>query len=124
MFAVAKPYRAVVLMYAFLATVWILTSDGILSLVSEWPVPLLVLEMVKGLLFVTFTSGVLFVLLRRTFNQQETLQRALHAQMQHSEYTQTSLRESEARFRKAVEQSPMPMIIFDDDGRILSISQS
>ena len=55
---------SIVLFYMVFAALWIIASDGLLSLVIADPALLTRLNIVKGLTFVTVTAGLLYLLLR------------------------------------------------------------
>ena len=55
---------SVALLYMAFAALWIIASDGLLSLVIADPALLTRLSIIKGLTFVTVTAGLLFLLLR------------------------------------------------------------
>jgi len=82
------------------------------------------LSILKGVAFVGFTALILFISLRRAFAYRFQLESQLRAQIDQVQDSKKALTESEQRFRKAVEDGPVPMIIFAEDGEILSVSQT
>jgi len=49
---------------------------------------------------------------------------ALAAEVQRTRYYSGQLEESEARFRKAVEEAPVPVMIVAEDGEVISVSRA
>ncbi|MEZ4833767.1 MAG: PAS domain S-box protein [Caldilineaceae bacterium] len=120
----ADPAVTVALSYLGISLLWILLSDALLLFLGV-PAPLLsTLNMVKGIGFVLVTAAMLYFYLRREFNVRFRLQSQLQEQLEQVQATQQGLRQSEERFRKAVEEAPLPILIFAEDGEILSISRT
>ncbi len=119
------PVRTVIL-YSFVAVLWILFSDSLLYafFAADDIERLPVFSILKGLLFVTVTSTFLYLLLRREFNLRLRREARLEAEIQKAMQYQVDLENSERRFRRAVEDAPLPIIIFADDGEVLSLSRT
>lgn len=98
----------IVLVYAVVATAWILFSDAAIRLMFPDPDLLTRASSMKGTLFVAVTSALLFLQIRGDLGRlQESGDR---------------LRESESRFRRVVDVSPVPMGIYDADGRVTLVN--
>ncbi|MCC8993352.1 MAG: hypothetical protein LM550_06625, partial [Candidatus Contendobacter sp.] len=54
----------IALLYAGFAALWIIVSDGLLNLASDNPALLGWISVIKGLVFVTVTTGLLYFLLQ------------------------------------------------------------
>ena len=78
-------------MYALFAALWIIFSDQVLGLVLEEPEHIILIETIKGFVFVLVTSLLLFAALRREFMKLQRSERALQ--------------ESNEQFRAVYEQS-------------------
>jgi len=100
----------IVLPYVVVSGLYILLSDRLLSALADDPATVLHWSIYKGWAFVLVTAGLLSSLLRIELKSRE---RAL-----------TALRESEERFRKAVVESPFPILLHAEDGEIIQTSQS
>lgn len=61
---VIRPLQ-IVLLYAVISIIWILTSDYILALFVRNPQQIIQLQMLKGALFITFTALILFYLIKK-----------------------------------------------------------
>jgi len=94
----------IVFVYAVVAGLWILVSDTLSRAMTVDPDLLTAVAIVKGVLFVVVTSTLLFVQIRGDF-----------ARLQASG---DRLRESERRFRRVVDVSPVPMTMSDADGNV------
>ncbi|NTU71934.1 MAG: HD domain-containing protein [Coriobacteriia bacterium] len=94
----------IVLTYAVVAFAWILFSDAAVRLVSVDPDVMTQLASFKGTLFVLVTSALLFFQMRRSFARLEATSRRLS--------------ESEQRFRRVVDVSPVAMAMNDADGTV------
>lgn len=105
-----KPHVRITGIYLVVASLWILFSDSILYMFGGNDLLIPSLSILKGMFFVLVTSAILYGLLYREFRQRSR--------------SQTALEQSELRFRKAVEEAPVPIIIFAEDGEILTISQT
>ncbi len=123
-YTVLKPHQRIAAVYLIAATLWILFSDTLLYTLIGGNSVTTRLSVAKGLMFVTFTAGVLYLHLRWAFTTREQLEGDLRLQMQHAQRTQTDLQHSEARFRRAVEEAPLPTAIFAEDGELLTVSRS
>ena len=119
------PVRTVML-YGFVATLWILFSDSVLYVffAADDVDSLPLLSILKGLLFVLVTSIFLYLLLRREFNLRLRREARLEAEIEKAMQYQVELENSEHRFRRAVEEAPLPIIIFAEDGEVLSLSRT
>lgn len=107
--------------YALTATLWILFSDIILIALG---LSSGVMSIIKGILFVAVTTGVLYVYLRSVFNQRLLLEKTLRQQIAEVERSQAAVKASEARFRRAIEDAPMPIMMFNEAGDILHLSNT
>lgn len=113
------------LLYFLAASLWIIASDTlIVKLLANNPRLFESLNTFKGLGFVVVTTGLLYFLLRRELLLRLDKETALKSEIQRVRSYQTELENSEMRFRKAVEEAPLPSIIFAEDGEVLSISQT
>lgn len=120
-----KPQIRITAIYVFVASLWILFSDSILyAIFTEDVERLPMFSMMKGLTFIAVTGGLLYSLLHREFNLRNERERTLQAEIERRIQYQNEFTESEGRFRKAVEEAPLPIVIFDEDGRIVFISRS
>lgn len=113
----------ITIIYLVAAASWILFSDSILYEVGMADEQITELSIVKGIGFVVVTSSVLYLVLRQAFRRESRLQADLRNQMERLQQSQAHLEQSEARFRKAVEEAPQPIIIFAEDGEVLTISR-
>lgn len=100
----------IVLVYAAVATAWILFSDALARAMFVNPDLLTRVASVKGVLFVAVTSALLFVQIRGDL-----------ARLQESG---DWLRESEQRLRRIIDVSPVPMGMYDADGNVTLTSRS
>jgi PAS domain S-box-containing protein len=94
----------IVLVYAVVAGVWIWGSDLISREMTVDPDLLTLVALVKGTLFVVVTSALLFFQIRDDL-----------ARLQSSA---DDLRESEQRFRRVIDVSPVPMTMSDTDENV------
>ncbi|MCA9911863.1 MAG: PAS domain S-box protein [Anaerolineae bacterium] len=116
-------YLHITLIYLLVASGWILTSDLLLHFITDNDDKISSVSILKGMAFVLVTSFMLHLLLRRAFSQQFQLEDDLRHQMERLQKSQAELAQSEARFRTAVEEAPQPIIIFAEDGEVLTISR-
>lgn len=115
----------IVLLYSVGATVWILFSDSLLYALFTVDIERLpAFSILKGMLFVVVTSIFLYLLLWREFTLRQAKEAHLEAEIQRALAYQTELENSEHRFRRAVEEAPVPIIMFADDGEVLSLSRT
>ena len=94
--------------YAVVGGTWILISDLLTTFVTNQPLSGLVMDLLKGLLFVAATAGLVFLMVRRA------VQREL-----------TGLRETTAaqeRFQSAATQFPYALAIFDGERRLVFLN--
>ncbi|MCK6578285.1 MAG: PAS domain S-box protein [Anaerolineae bacterium] len=120
-----QPHLRTTLLYTAVASLWILLSDAILfTLFGGVFQDIPELSILKGLGFVVVTSLLLFFRLRHEFKQQMRQEADLQAEIRKSRAYQAGLQASETRFRRAVEEAPLPILIFADDGEILSVSRA
>jgi len=94
----------IVLVYAVVAGVWIWASDSLSRAMTVNPNLLTFVAIAKGMLFVVVTSALLFVQIRRDLADLEA--------------SRDQLRDSEQRFRRVIELSPVPMTMSDADGNV------
>ncbi len=98
----------IVFVYAVVAGVWIWAS-GIVSRELTVNANLLTLvDIAKGSLFVVVTSALLFIRIRGDFSRLQA--------------SADRLRESEQRFRRVIDVSPVPMTMSDADGNITLVN--
>jgi len=100
-----------VLVYAGFAALWILLTDQAVTWLYDRPDQVLLASMLKGWLFVAFTSLMLYVLVRRLLA--EALQQARDRQdaLERQRRTEAALRESEERYRNLIEHSPEAIVV-------------
>jgi PAS domain S-box-containing protein/putative nucleotidyltransferase with HDIG domain len=98
----------IVLTYALVAGAWILTSDTISRALTVDPNLLTTVAIAKGVLFVVVTSALLFFQIR--------------SDLARLEESRDRLRDSEQRFRRIVEVSPVPMTMSDAKGTITFVN--
>jgi PAS domain S-box-containing protein/putative nucleotidyltransferase with HDIG domain len=98
----------IVFVYAVVAGAWIFVSDGISRALMIDPNLLTTVAIAKGVFFVVVTSALLFVQIRDDFARLEE--------------SGDRLRESEYRFRRVVEVSPIPMAMFDEGENITLVN--
>lgn len=119
-----KPHVQITAVYVTVATLWILFSDTALYAMfnSEFDdVP--AVSIIKGLAFVSVTGGLLYLYLRQAFHRRFAVEAELETRLQEIQAVQGKLESSERRFRKAVEESPLPVMLFAEDGEVLSLSR-
>ncbi len=119
-----KPQRQITTVYLVIALLWILLSDSVLYFLDDTASMASGVSMVKGIMFVLVTSLILYLYLDREFGIRFRLEAELVEQMRQVRRSQTDLEQSEYRFRKAVEEAPVPIIMFDETGEILTISRT
>lgn len=118
-----KPESRVAIVYLVIATLWILFSDGALLALGVNETVLSQLSLVKGLGFVLLTSLILYTYLHREFDRRFKLEDELQEQISQVKQSQIILAQSEDRFRKAIEESPYPIMLFAEDGEVLTVSK-
>ncbi|MFN8527426.1 MAG: PAS domain-containing sensor histidine kinase [Anaerolineae bacterium] len=79
--------------------------------------------MLKGLVYVLVTSAILYFYLRREFNHRFDLEDQLQAKVEQVQESKRELENSERWFRTAVEEAPLPMMLFTEQGDILALSR-
>jgi PAS domain S-box-containing protein len=94
----------IVLVYAVVAGAWILASDILSREMTVNPNLLTAVAIAKGALFVVVTSALLFVQIR--------------GDLAHLQVSGDRLRESEHRFRRVIDLSPVPMTTSDASGNV------
>ncbi len=105
-----KPGRLAIqasLIYCLCAGAWILVSDWLATVFAPAPPQAAQLQVLKGLVFVGVTSGLLFVILRRLVTDRE----------KHLEDLERA-GENIRKLSHAVEQSPVSVVITDTAGHI------
>ena len=129
--------RNIALLYALLGSLWILFSDRLLVATVRDPDLMAYLSMVKGWVYVAVTAALLFVLIRRyTDGMRRTAEQLgdrneelclvheeLRQQLDEYEVSQYELRESEARFRRLMEQAADAFFVHDARGCFLDANQ-
>ncbi|MCA9968817.1 MAG: PAS domain S-box protein [Anaerolineales bacterium] len=104
------PTLLITLVYAAFGLVWILVTDWLLFAWVRDPARLVQWQMAKGWLFVLASTLIIFTLLLQARRRQRA--------------TLAALADSEARFRRAVNEAPYPMIIHAEDGEILLLNRA
>jgi len=100
----AKSAVRIVFIYAVVAGAWIFASDIISRAMTIDPNLLTVVAITKGVLFVVVTSTLLFVQIRNDLTRVQA--------------SGDRLRESEQRFRRVIDVSPVPMTMNDADENV------
>ncbi len=119
-----NPSTRVALSYLAVAVLWIVFSDALLDFFGLSGSIHSSISILKGIGFVLVTATVLYVHLRGEFNLRSRLENSLQEQIVRIQQAQGELAQSESHFRKAVEEAPLPIIIFAEDGEVLSVSQT
>lgn len=96
--------------YAIITAVWIIGSDRLITLIDNDTDHQALLQTAKGLVFISVTAGLIYLLLRREL------------QVQHE--VLTALRSSEARWRSLVENAPDMIFTVDRQANILFINHA
>jgi PAS domain S-box-containing protein len=107
------PARAavrIVFVYAVVAGVWIWASDLLTREMTVDPNLLTLVAVAKGTLFVVVTSALLFLQIRDD--------------LAHLQASANQLRESEQRFRRVIDVSPVPMTMSDADGNVTMTNEA
>lgn len=102
-----RPALRIALIYAAIGAAWILVSDSLGHRLFP-PDQHVLVQHVKGWLFVAATAGLLYLLVYRS------LSRLVEAQRQREE--------AQEHFRRAFEDAVVGMAMFDDDGRFLRVN--
>lgn len=119
-----KPHWRITIVYLLVASVWILFSDSVLFHLGIQDLHIPSLSTIKGIGFVVVTSALLYIHLRREFSIRSRLERKLIEQVRDLKSSQEELAQSEKRFRKAVEEAPLPILIFAEDGEVITVSHT
>ena len=99
------------LLYACFASAWILGSDQVVALMTQDPDRLILLQTLKGWLFVSVTALLLYVLVRRA--------------MQKVSVSDAAVRSGLEEYRRLLEASPHPMWIVDPEQlRFLAVNEA
>jgi PAS domain S-box-containing protein len=104
------------LAYLVFAVLWIVASDGLLSLLAQDAATAASLGMAKGLAFVAITALLLYLLLRRRFTLLERTLAERNA-------TLTALKQSHARFEAVFEQAAVGIALVAPNGRWLKVNR-
>jgi PAS domain S-box-containing protein len=105
--------------YALIATLWIFFSDRVLGWLASDAESLMRWSVLKGLMFVGVTSGLLFVLMRRTYGAMEERNAQLRAREAESRHAEARA-ESERRFSDTmIESMPGILYFYDERGKFL-----
>ncbi|RNC67675.1 MAG: PAS domain-containing sensor histidine kinase [Desulfuromonadales bacterium] len=129
--------RKIALIYALFAGLWILLSDRLLRMAVQDLDIMTRISTLKGWLFVAVTALLLHVLIRRFVNevhqredvlreQNEELgmvEEELRQQLDEYERSQHELQESEARFRRLMEQAADAFFVHDEAGRFIDVNR-
>ncbi len=95
--------------YAGAGSAWIVVSDSLAAWVQGQPLAYLATDLLKGLLFIAATAGLVFLLVRRAV-QRELVGRS-------------ELITARERFRSAATQFPYALAIFDREGQLLFLNE-
>jgi len=95
----------IVLLYAVFAGLWIYFSDTMLGMIVRNPEAWVRFSVLKGFLFIAVTGTFLYFLIARKIRRIRSIASALA--------------ESDARFRSYVENAPMAIMVFDEEGRCI-----
>lgn len=98
------------LIYLFLGTIWILLSDSLLRTFSIPQQNIYMLQLIKGLLFVFVTAGLLYFINQRYL-------KAIHQ-------SKSSLKENEQRYKSLFEHNNDIVLSLDLQGKILEVNPS
>ncbi len=96
------------LIYAAATTIWIVVSDRLITLLTQDVEQQALLQTIKGLLFIAFTTVLIYTLLRRELRLEEEVIAALG--------------DSEAQWRSLVENAPDIIYTVNRQGDILFIN--
>lgn len=118
-----KPQVRIAGVYLIIATLWILFSDSVLFFFRIDSSLIPSISIIKGMAYVLVTGAILFLHLRREFRQRDKLEEELRARIEEVQRARLVLEQSETRFRKAIEEAPVPMLIFADNGEVLALSR-
>ena len=99
----------VVTIYVIVGALWIVVSDPLLNALVHDPDLVMELSVAKGWIYVAVTALLLFVLLRRETRHWITERTA-------REEAESTMRDSEARFRQLFESAPLPIAYYKYDG--------
>jgi PAS domain S-box-containing protein len=120
----SKPHQQITLTYFVIASLWILLSDYLLQVLNINLDSVPIFSMLKGIGFVIITSVLIYLHLRHEFEWRAEKADELQSEVERVKQFQSALIQSELRFRKAIENAPLPIMIFAEDGEVISISQS
>jgi PAS domain S-box-containing protein len=95
----------IVLLYAVFAGLWIYFSDTLLGVIVTNAESFVRVSVLKGFLFIAVTGTFLYFLITRNIRRIRSIGAALA--------------ESDARFRSYVEDAPLAIMVFDEDGRCI-----
>ncbi len=105
--------------YGVAATIWIASTDALVSYFVSDPSWLRWVHSIKGWVFVVVTSAMLWLVLRNLANQYDTLVVSERAA------AERELRASEERYRMMFEANPFPMWLYDEDSlRFLAVNEA
>lgn len=110
--------------YALIASAWILLSDTVLFLLKPDETTMSAFSLLKGLMFVGVTTSVVYFILYRGISIHRHLQSELREENQIIMAQRQALEKSEKQFKKVIEEAPIPILIFAEDGEVLEISNS
>ncbi|MBF0330469.1 MAG: PAS domain S-box protein [Candidatus Omnitrophica bacterium] len=102
-----SPFR-IVGIYAVVSLLWIYFSDTLLGMFVHDLKTITLISVFKGSLFVCITSALLYFFIRRDMAKA----------LRHEE----ALRQSEEKFRNAIQFAPFPVIIHAEDGEVITIN--
>jgi PAS domain S-box-containing protein len=100
----------IVLIYTLVGALWILLSDRLLFALTSDPATLAKVAILKGLLYVVTTAGMLYWLIHRDL---DTVRLAENA-----------LRESEEHYRTLFETTPVGLGVADESGNLLTFNHA
>lgn len=100
------------MVYATIATLWIISSDSFLALFLNGSVTELAgFSILKGLGFVAVTATALYGVLHTELLKRDSMDRALQEDILERNKTLDALRQSESRFSTIFHRSPVPIVI-------------
>jgi len=100
----------IVLIYALVGALWILSSDRLLFALTSDPVTLANVAVLKGLLYVAATAGMLYWL--------------IHHDLDTVRLAENALRESEEHYRTLFETTPVGLGVADESGNLLTFNHA
>lgn len=95
-----RSHQKIALLYLLVGSFWILASDSIIStLFGSQPLVLQQIQLYKGWLFIFITGGLLYLLLKQTFDKRDMVEQQVRSQERDFEYL--------------FQNNPCPMWVYD-----------